>query len=257
MALAPPPRRTRILIRGRDELRRHAAPSDQRGLAFDGDFAAAGFVEVRPHWQEVHRLLGAFNQHPRKPKDAWLTRELREFLRENGLADLPLTERLVEALEARAELDEALELLLSRTADKVASVRGPVAKGRVRWEKRDWEYPILPRDPQWGPGSRLVWGLGNWEQKAWFYAGLRCEDGGPLTKPANEGWILGLENCAEEKFLSEPEGTKHWLGAVREVEQLLDLTKPGDQAEPGDQAAALAGWVISVFDLIARESPPA
>ncbi|MGH8884651.1 MAG: hypothetical protein ACRDYX_05665 [Egibacteraceae bacterium] len=36
------------LLRRRHELRDHAPPADDQVLAFDGDFTAAGFVELRP-----------------------------------------------------------------------------------------------------------------------------------------------------------------------------------------------------------------
>ena len=46
--MASPARRAPVLVRRRDELALMRLLGIQEALAFDGDFAAAGFVELRP-----------------------------------------------------------------------------------------------------------------------------------------------------------------------------------------------------------------
>ena len=100
--VAPRPRRAPIFIRRCDELRptRRLRISDV--LAFDGDFAAAGFNELRP---ERHDSVPGFSQRPARSRDVgrgvWLCAGTRSWclvsarhlvaLRTAGLSTPPLT----------------------------------------------------------------------------------------------------------------------------------------------------------------------
>lgn len=149
-------------------------------------------------WQDVDRHVCA--QSGGDAVDGWLKQQLHEFLSERGLADKPLDKSLVEAFTKRPELDETLEQLF-RTADSQIAAAGWVPSDRRRRGPiydSELEYLIRRRVGNWRSASRLVWGAYVDKDGAWFYAGLRCESGGPLTKTTNEEWITGLEADAFE-----------------------------------------------------------
>lgn len=198
-------------------------------------------------WQEIDRLLCSQRGGPFVHR--WLKEQLHEFLSDSGLADKPLNQPLIRAFNMRWELDNTLSQLAKTAGDRIADTWGPnVSSKRGTIYQSELEYRI-PRNKgrNWGSASRLVWGAYVDPGGSSFYAGLRCANAGPLTKPTNAGWREGLET---DGFCYEDDG-QHWLALHRKASWLVQYK------DALLQATKLADWVMDAFERVTREHPPA
>jgi hypothetical protein len=192
------------------------------------------------------------------PAGAYLRDEFVRYMKEEGLAERAISTRDLDVLRqtyALVEANDAVAAVQERADERIRERWGPRLNRSFAYDydayNRHTCAPAGAQPPSAWADAELRWICESPDEDAApsFYAGVWHGPTGPLSDPANQGWIASLQ---AEGFRVEHERKEHWLGRDLPLAAIVNASN-----RPEEQGECLADFVLETFRSLHARLPDA